>query len=106
MRAADSSTRMRVVTPKLVYTEAGEPMQYVISPWCRSFGKRTLDLIIASTMTLFALPLIPLIAIAVKLSSPGPVFFRQRRVGLDGVEFELLKFRTMEIGRASCRERV
>ena len=95
MRAADSSTRMRVVTPKLVYTEAGEPMQYVISPWCRSFGKRTLDLIIASTMTLFALPLIPLIAIAVKLSSPGPVFFRQRRVGLDGVEFELLKFRTM-----------
>jgi lipopolysaccharide/colanic/teichoic acid biosynthesis glycosyltransferase len=35
------------------------------------------------------------VAAAVKLTSPGPVFFRQRRVGLDGTDFDILKFRTM-----------
>jgi exopolysaccharide biosynthesis polyprenyl glycosylphosphotransferase len=37
------------------------------------------------------------IAIAVKLSSPGPVFYRQRRVGFDGRPFDLIKFRTMRV---------
>ena len=83
------------MTTRLVDTGAEEFRHYVISPWCRSYGKRAFDVILTSIMTLFALPLIPLIAIAVKLSSPGPVLFRQRRVGLDGKEFELLKFRTM-----------
>jgi lipopolysaccharide/colanic/teichoic acid biosynthesis glycosyltransferase len=39
-----------------------------------------------------------LIAIAVRLTSPGPVFYRQRRIGRDGREFDLLKFRTMRPG--------
>ena len=43
---------------------------------------------------LFA-PLIPFIALAIKLSSPGPVFFRHKRQGLHGKEFGCLKFRTM-----------
>jgi lipopolysaccharide/colanic/teichoic acid biosynthesis glycosyltransferase len=94
MRTAKISKPMRVVSARLD-TAAGDSGHYAISPWCRSFGKRAFDLTLASMMTLLVLPLIPLIAIAVKLSSPGCVFFRQRRVGLDGVEFELLKFRTM-----------
>jgi len=40
-------------------------------------------------------PLMALIAIAIKLDSPGPVFYRQARVGLDGTVFEMLKFRSM-----------
>jgi lipopolysaccharide/colanic/teichoic acid biosynthesis glycosyltransferase len=42
--------------------------------------------------------LLALSAAAIKLDDGGPVFYRQRRVGLDGAEFELLKLRTMEVG--------
>jgi lipopolysaccharide/colanic/teichoic acid biosynthesis glycosyltransferase len=92
---AKDSTPVGVRTPEPLGREAREFVPYVISPWCTSFAKRTLDAILASLMTVVVLPLIPVIALVVKLSSPGPVFFRQRRVGLGGVEFELLKFRTM-----------
>lgn len=52
----------------------------------------------ASALALLVLsPLLLLIAAAVRLSSPGPVLFRQRRVGLDGQEFNLLKFRSMRV---------
>lgn len=43
-------------------------------------------------------PLMALIALGVRLSSPGPVLYRQKRMGLDGVEFEMFKFRTMRVG--------
>ncbi len=43
----------------------------------------------------FIIPIIPFVALAVKLSSPGPILFRQRRSGLNGQPFEMLKFRTM-----------
>jgi putative colanic acid biosynthesis UDP-glucose lipid carrier transferase len=59
--------------------------------------KRGLDLVVSSViLALAALPMM-LIALAVKLSSPGPVFFRQRRYGLDGREIEVWKFRTMRV---------
>jgi lipopolysaccharide/colanic/teichoic acid biosynthesis glycosyltransferase len=95
MRTAKVSTPMRMKTAEFLGGEAIQPAHLLISPWCRSFAKRTFDLILASLMTLMVLPLIPLIAAAVKLSSPGPVFFRQCRLCLDGGEFQLLKFRTM-----------
>ena len=60
-----------------------------------SVVKRILDIGAALfCITLFA-PLLPLIAVAVRLSSPGPIFYRQERMGLDGRSFELLKFRSM-----------
>jgi lipopolysaccharide/colanic/teichoic acid biosynthesis glycosyltransferase len=43
-------------------------------------------------------PLLALAAIAIKLDDGGPVFYRQRRVGREGAEFELLKLRTMDVG--------
>ena len=59
--------------------------------------KYKLDRWIAGALLLMLSPLLVLIALAVKLSSPGPVFFRQRRVGLDGAAFDLLKFRSMRV---------
>jgi len=56
--------------------------------------KRVLDVVIGSTLLFFALPLMAMIAVAVKLSSPGPVFYKDRRVGPKG-EFWTLKFRSM-----------
>ena len=57
--------------------------------------KRFTDVAIAGLVMLALAPLMLAIALAVRVSSPGPVLFRQRRVGQSGREFELLKFRTM-----------
>jgi len=57
--------------------------------------KRSLDLLGASTILILGLPVFVLIALLVKLSGPGPVFFRQRRLGVDGRQFWCYKFRSM-----------
>ena len=57
--------------------------------------KHALDRIAAVLLLLALSPVIALIALAVRLNSPGPVLFRQRRVGRDGTEFDLYKFRSM-----------
>lgn len=61
-------------------------------------GKRLLDLAIAVPAALPALLVGLVCALAVKLTSRGPVLFRQERVGRDGVDFEVLKFRSMTVG--------
>lgn len=59
-------------------------------------GKRSFDVVFsAAFLVLMASWLFPLIALLIRLDSKGPVFFRQRRVGLNGEIFECLKFRTM-----------
>jgi exopolysaccharide biosynthesis polyprenyl glycosylphosphotransferase len=60
--------------------------------------KYALDRIVATVLLVVLAPLLLAVAAAVKLTSPGPVLFRQRRVGLDGQAFDLLKFRSMHIG--------
>ncbi len=66
-----------------------------ISDWCLSSWKRVFDNAVAGiALVLLAVPAL-LIAIAVRLTSTGPALFRQQRAGLNGHEFELLKFRTM-----------
>jgi len=57
--------------------------------------KRSFDIVVTTTLLIAVSPLLLLIALAVKLTSPGPVLFRQTRVGRHGREFQLLKFRTM-----------
>lgn len=59
--------------------------------------KRLIDLALSSLALLLALPLMLLIALAVKLSSPGPVLFKQRRYGLHGEEIKVYKFRSMTV---------
>jgi|SRR5690349_10486857 len=66
-----------------------------VSPWSVSTGKRAFDAFAASLGLLIAAPGMALIAILVKCTSRGSIFFRQPRVGREGLYFELLKFRTM-----------
>jgi len=59
--------------------------------------KRLSDIVLAALILVLISPLLLLIAIGVKLSSPGPVLFRQRRYGLDGREIVVYKFRSMSV---------
>ena len=69
------------------------------SPFTGANGiiKRAWDIVIASLILMLVLPLFIAIVIGVKLSSPGPVIFKQRRCGLDGREIVIYKFRTMTV---------
>jgi exopolysaccharide biosynthesis polyprenyl glycosylphosphotransferase len=60
--------------------------------------KRLLDIVVASAAIFATVPLWPYIAWRIKRDSPGPVFFRQKRLGYQMAEFTALKFRTMRIG--------
>lgn len=59
--------------------------------------KRVIDLLGASIALFLLAPLLLLVALAIKIDSPGPVIFRQRRVGLNGRSFEMYKFRSMAV---------
>ena len=73
-----------------------------------AFLKRSLDVAAAGTGLFVLAPFFALVALAIKLTSPGPVFFRQTRIGRGGTRFEMLKFRTMYDGadrrKAALRE--
>src|SRR5438128_10769753 len=66
------------------------------SSWCRSRRKRCFDVLAATVLLIPVFPFIPLIILLVKLDSPGPAFFVKHRVGMDGEDFPMFKFRTME----------
>ncbi|MBX9602027.1 MAG: sugar transferase [Bryobacteraceae bacterium] len=58
---------------------------------------RVFDVFLSVLLLAFLAVLFPFVALAIKLSSPGPVLYRARRVGLNGREFTMLKFRTMAV---------
>ena len=60
-----------------------------------SAAKRVFDVVVASAALVLLAPVLAAVAVAIKLDSPGPVFFRQRRVGRDDKPFTMLKFRSM-----------
>ena len=62
--------------------------------------KRAFDLVVSAAVVVIGLPLWLVIAAAIRLTSPGPVFYRDRRVGLQEHEFPMFKFRTMVQGAA------
>ena len=70
-----------------------QPLFALPTPW----GKRTIDVVLALFGLLALLPLLFLVAILIRLSSPGPIFFKQRRCGLGGIPFDIYKFRTMVV---------
>lgn len=81
-----------------------EPSRALLAPAIRSRSssrfdtpaKRLLDILVALCALGFCAPLMLLIALLIKLDSPGPVLFRQERCGRDRCTFEILKFRTMK----------
>jgi exopolysaccharide biosynthesis polyprenyl glycosylphosphotransferase len=87
-------------------TVLGVP-RFGISPGAQ-LVKRAFDIAASAVVLLLSSVLLAAIAVAIKLTSPGPVFFRQRRIGRDGQPFWMLKFRSMCIGadelKASLRE--
>jgi lipopolysaccharide/colanic/teichoic acid biosynthesis glycosyltransferase len=77
---------------------ATAPPNTAVSSWCLSRGKRVFDFVLCLPVLICALPLLLLLAALVKLTSRGPVFFRQQRLGQDGTPFQLIKFRSMFVG--------
>jgi exopolysaccharide biosynthesis polyprenyl glycosylphosphotransferase len=68
--------------------------------------KRALDLVLTTLALIVVVPLGALIALAIKVDSPGPVFFRQRRVGLGGRTFVMWKFRSMRVAAHGDRGQI
>lgn len=68
--------------------------------------KRAFDLTIGGMMTLFLLPVMALLALLIKLDSPGPILFRQDRVGENGRIFKMYKFRSMVVGAEKMQAKV
>jgi putative colanic acid biosynthesis UDP-glucose lipid carrier transferase len=88
----------------LIQSRTGEVLGMPVITMCetpfygyRGVVKRLTDVTIAATALLLLSPLLLFIALLVKLTSPGPVIFRQRRYGLDGAEITVYKFRSMTV---------
>jgi Undecaprenyl-phosphate glucose phosphotransferase len=71
-----------------------------LNTWYNRAIKRVFDfgLSLFGIVVLTVIPVLPLVALGVKISSPGPIFFRQKRIGRDGKHFFMLKFRSMAEG--------
>jgi lipopolysaccharide/colanic/teichoic acid biosynthesis glycosyltransferase len=83
--------------PEIVQRDASQSFRLAI--------KRGMDVVFSCAALLVAAPLFLLIAAAIKMTSQGPVFFRQERVGRHGVPFFCLKFRTMQVSNDSAIHR-
>jgi exopolysaccharide biosynthesis polyprenyl glycosylphosphotransferase len=119
---ADASNRQGAITTRMWYSEARDidvwvvpagreshdldaiQFRHVRRPWKRAAAhslKRAFDIVVAGAMVLVTAPSFVLVALAVRLTSPGPIFFRQQRIGQHGRVFKLLKFRTMRVNEDS-----
>lgn len=80
---------------------AGLPLVHVETPKFsrgQRFVKRSFDIVAATLLILVASPVLLAVATGVKSTSPGPLLFRQERIGLRGIPFQMLKFRSMRVG--------
>ena len=96
-----SANLPETLSTRLTAQPVGGVMSLALEPTTlsllQSAAKRSLDLLGASLTLLLTAPLFAVVALGVKVSSRGPVFYRQERVGLHGRHFTMLKFRTMVV---------
>lgn len=87
-------------------TEDGRPARAMETLFVQRLPlwKRSLDIVVASVALVVLSPLFAVVAAAIKCTSPGPVLFRQKRGGLGGKEFVMLKFRSMVIDAESQKK--
>lgn len=78
-----------------IFTTYENPLQNPVN----KLIKRVFDIVFSSLFLLCSLPLFPIIWIIIKTQSPGPLFFKQLRTGLDGKEFPMYKFRSMHVNK-------
>jgi exopolysaccharide biosynthesis polyprenyl glycosylphosphotransferase len=106
-RRAGTELRVTANLPEVLTTRLSvQPIGGVIALSLRpvrlsgpqALAKRTFDVAVSAGVILVALPLLVMIGVLIKLTSPGPLFYRQQRVGKQGNPFTLLKFRTMVPG--------
>jgi len=87
----------------------GEPVLYVRAQTASAMAlsiKQALDYLISAVLMIGLSPILLIIAVAIKLTSRGPVFFHQPRGGKNGREFTMLKFRTMRLGAEAEQEQL
>ena len=98
----------RHIRPKFNLNQPGDRITFRTWPrfsYPRCF-KRIADCFAAIIVLILFAPIIPFIALAIKLSSPGPVFFKDKRQGLHGKVFNCLKFRTMLVGADKIQDKL
>jgi exopolysaccharide biosynthesis polyprenyl glycosylphosphotransferase len=97
-----------IVSPRLSFAQMGELQLIDLSslsyPSVGNTFKRVSDLLVGSLLLLLLLPLMTVLALWVKLSDPGPVFYRSNRIGKDGRVFSFWKFRSMVVDADQQRE--
>jgi sugar transferase (PEP-CTERM system associated) len=99
VRVEDAATMYERITGKILIDDI-KPSWLIFSDGFRVSRltralKRAFDIVVAGVALLLAAPLMALTALAVRLDSPGPILYRQERVGKDGRPFTLYKFRSM-----------
>ena len=78
-----------------IYTTYENPLQNSVN----KAKKRVFDIVLSLFFLIPTALMFPFIWLIIKIQSPGPIFFRQKRTGLDGKEFEMLKFRSMHVNK-------
>jgi len=105
-----SSTLCDIASDRLTIRPLGRfPMVYIEpverNGW-RAYAKQTFDYVLGTVLLIATLPILLVAMVGVKLTSPGPVFFKQVRIGRDGKEFEVYKLRTMVVDAEKQLENV
>ncbi len=100
---------LRGMPMQQIETRSAMPIAVICAPpptlWSRAI-KRAEDLLLAPLLLLLLSPLLLVTAVAIKLDSPGPMLFRQRRIGVGERQFTMFKFRTMHHASADAEGRL
>lgn len=83
-----------------IFASHEEPLAYPVN----KIIKRAFDITVSLIVIIFLLPFFPIIALLIEIQSPGPIFFRQDRTGMNGQTFQCLKFRSMHPNKAADRQ--